>query len=388
MAEVALEHVEKVYANGVRAVCDLSLTAADGELLVLVGPSGSGKTTVLRLIAGLEAPTAGILRIGGLVVNGVPPRRRDVALVFQKHGLYPHLSVYENLAFGMRLRERRSWLARLLQRCFRAAKARQEQRRLHERVLEAARLLALEDVLERRPGQLSGGQQQRAALGRALVRQPAVFLLDEPLSNLDWRLRADLRRELHLLQRRLQATMIYVTHDQLEALTLGDRVVVLDRGAVQQADTPAELYRRPRNRFVAGFIGWPPMNFLDGRLVCDGGRVCFQAAGGCLPLPRATGREPAGDPWAALAGKEVTLGIRPEAITLGRHEANDARLTFEVALVESLGGDCLVTLRRKDWRVTAKAAGAVPASGEMVEVTFDMRQSYWFDRASGLALGG
>lgn len=374
MAEVALEHLSKTYPNGVPAVRDLSLTIPAGELLVLVGPSGSGKSTILRLIAGLETPTGGAVRIGGRDVTRLPPRRRDVAMVFQKHSLYPHLSVYDNLAFGLRLRDRAGW--RWLRRWF-GSDFRRREAETDERVREAARLLELDELLNRKPGQLSGGQQQRAALGRALVRRPAVFLLDEPLSNLDWRLRTDLRRQLHLLQRRLQATMVYVTHDQSEALALGDRVVVLDGGVVRQADTPAGLYQRPRDRFVAGFIGWPPMNLLDGRLAEEGGRLCLQTAGHCLPVPPG---------WKPFAGREVTLGIRPTAITVG-DAAGAARLTMEVALSEPQGDGVLLTLRRDGIELTAKAAAASAfASGQTVEVAIDMRHSYFFDRAGGLAL--
>lgn len=384
MAEVALEHVGKVYANGVRAVHDLNLQVADGELLVLLGPSASGKTTTLRLIAGLDEPTTGIIRIGDRIVNTVPPRDRNVAVVFQKPGLYPHLSVRENLAFGLMLRHRRSWLGRWWSRCFRPAvyaEAQRRERQYEERVAEAARWLELEDVLERRPGQLSGGQQQRAALGRALVRQPAVFLLDEPLSHLDSRLRAELRSQLHLLQQRLRVTMIYVTHDQVEAMTLGDRIAVLDRGVVQQIDPPAWIYERPQNRFVAEFVGWPPMNFLDGRLRHENGRPCFEALGQALSLPVEKA-----ETWTPFAGRDLTLGIRPEAVALARN-AEEA-LTMEVVLTESLGSECLVTFQRGDRRLTGKMVSPMKlVSGQMVGVTWDWSKSHLFDRVGGAALG-
>ncbi|HEV3258032.1 MAG TPA: ABC transporter ATP-binding protein [Gemmataceae bacterium] len=384
MAEVALEHVGKVYPNGVRALHDLSFCAAEGELLALVGPSGSGKTTTLRLIAGLDDATAGSIRIGGRVVNELPPRKRDVAMVFQRHSLYPHLSVRGNLAFGLRMRQRVGWLSRLLVllRAGRYAASRLGEQEIANRVAEAAQMLGLQEVLDRLPAQLSGGQEQRTALGRALVRRPAVFLLDEPLSNLDAPMRAEIRRELHLLHGRIRATMIYVTHDQIEAMTLGQRVVVLDRGIVQQVDSPAGLYDRPLNRFVAGFIGWPPMNFVDGRLVHDDGRLSLQGEGWALPLP---GDRSAA--WATLAGKPVTLGIRPEHVGLAGGATQRAKVSMEVALVEPLGHESLVTLQRGPWQVTAKVYGRQPmVNGQTVVVGFAMDQSHWFDRDSGLVL--
>jgi multiple sugar transport system ATP-binding protein len=386
MAQVTFDHVAKVYPGGVRAVKDLSLQVADGELVALVGPSGSGKTTILRLIAGLEEPTAGTIGIGGRVVNRLAPRERDVALMFQRHGLYPHLRVRDNLAFGLRLRHRVGWPQRLFLRCFRRGRYEEvwrQDRLLAERVGEAARTLGLEELLDRFPAQLSGGQQQRTALGRALVRRPAVFLLDEPLGNLDARLRAELRHELHLLHCRLRATMVYVTHDQVEAMTLGERVVVLDRGVVQQVGRPAEVYERPRNRFVAGFIGWPAMNFVDGRLVHEGGRLRLEGAGWALPLPPVRAAA-----WASHHGREVTLGIRPDAVRLTGDGRGEAGLVMAVALVEPLGGDCLVTFGRADWQIVAKMKmGVGLGPGQAVEVRFDMRQAHLFDRGSGAALG-
>jgi ABC-type sugar transport system ATPase subunit len=378
MAEVALQHLSRVYPNGVRALSDLSLTVADGELFVLVGPSGSGKTTSLRLIAGLDEPTAGGVHIAGRPVNALPPRSRDIAMVFQRPALYPHLTVRQNLAFGLRLRQRPS-LFRWLTRPDAAEESRQD---IAGRVQETARLLGLEDVLDRLPGQLSGGQQQRSALGRALARRPAVWLFDEPLSNLDAPLRAEIRRELHLLHRRLHATMIYVTHDQTEAMTLGERVAVLDGGWVQQIGPPAELYARPRNRFVAGFIGWPPMNFAEGRLTKDSGAVTFQGEGWSVSVPC----QRAGP---AATGQPVTLGIRPEDVSLMPNGPGPT-LMMEVAWAESLGNEDLVTLQRDGWRVTARcpASGPRPTGGQMVPVRLDMNKIHLFDRETGLALAG
>jgi multiple sugar transport system ATP-binding protein len=363
MAEVALERVGKTYPNGVRAVHDLSLAVADGELIVLVGPSGCGKTTTLRLIAGLEAPTGGVVRIAGRMVNGVQPHRRDVAMAFQRPALYPHLTVRQNLAFSLALR--RSWFARRP-----AAEA--------ERIRQVAGLLDLADVLDRKPGELSGGQQQRVALGRALVRQPAVFLLDEPLSHLDARLRLEMRRELHLLHRRLRTTMVYVTHDQDEAMALGDRVAVLDRGEVQQVGPPRELYERPTNRFVAGFLGWPPMNLLDGELVEKEDGLRFVCGPLAWPAPSA---------WQMAVGCEVTVGIRPEHVGLRGAEPPQGVLALEVRVVERLGPVSLVTLQRGGLALTARLEGASPVEEQAAAgVVIPLDRAYLFDRATGRVL--
>jgi multiple sugar transport system ATP-binding protein len=379
MAEVALEHVSKHYTPGAAALDDLILTVADGELVVLVGPSGCGKTTTLRLIAGLETLTAGTIRIDGKIVNALPPRQRDVALVFQRPTLYPHLSVADNLAFGVRMRQGIGLVHRLLHR---RSNNSQHEGELASRVRDTADLLGLTQLLLRRPAQLSGGEQQRVALGRALVRRPAAFLLDEPLSNLDPGLRHDMRRELHLLQRRLRATMVYVTHDQVEAMTLGDRVVVLDRGKVQQVGAPLELYERPANRFVAGFLGWPPMNLFDGRLVRrDGGALLLAADGLELPLPAETF-----GPLTAYNGNDVTAGLRPEHLSLGQ-QPGPARWLMDVLLVEPLGSASLVTLGRNGQQLLALTDGR-PAFSERQAVTvgFDVRDLHLFDRSNGKAL--
>jgi multiple sugar transport system ATP-binding protein len=372
MAEVVLEKVGKTYPGGIEALRDLSLCAADGELLVLMGPSGCGKTTTLRLIAGLETPTAGNIHIDGRAVENEPPNRRDVAMVFQRPALYPHLSVRDNLLFGLAMRR---WGRRS---CLPFRRGRQECLPHVERV---ARLLGLTEVLERRPAELSGGQQQRVALGRALLRQPAVFLLDEPLGHLDSALRLEMRRELHLLQRRLRATMIYVTHDQDEAMALGDRVAVLDRGRLQQVDRPAALYERPANRFVAGVLGWPPINTMDGELVADGERLLFRHASLALPIPAARRSE-----WQGFTGRPLTLGVRPEDVGPVRPGA-EVRLTLEVALVERLGPVSLVTLAHGDWSVTARLSGACPwVERTAVEVELALEQAHLFDRETGRAL--
>jgi multiple sugar transport system ATP-binding protein len=369
MAEVVLDRIAKEYPGGVWALRDLSLRLGDGELVVLVGPSGCGKTTTLRLVAGLEEPTTGEVRIGGRLVNGVPARARNVAMVFQRPALYPQLTVRDNLAFSERLREP-GWLRRLL-RGHGAPDA------LERRVQEAAELLGLEHLLERYPAQLSGGQQQRVAVGRALVRRPAAYLLDEPLSNLDPPRRVETRRELHLLQRRLRATMLYVTHDPWEALALGDRVVVLDQGMVQDAGTPRDLYERPANRFVAGFLGWPPMNLIDGRLCRVASGYRFEATTGGLAV--AIDRSPSLDEGS---DGRVTLGIRPQHVVLG-----EPGWRMRVALTETVGGAELINLERDGWHLTVRAGGGGQVrEGDTVGVRFNMDRCHWFDGQTGRAL--
>ena len=373
MAKLILEQVGKTYPGGVEAVRDINLRVDDGELVALVGPSGSGKTSLLRLIAGLETPTTGTLRIGDKIVNDVQPYRRDVAMVFQRPALYPHLSVRANLGFRWTLRRGnfwRRWLGRRNQ---------EEDEKAEERIVRVARQLGLENVLERQPETLSGGQQQRVALGRALVRRPAVFLLDEPLSNLDARLRLEMRRELHLLHRRLRATMIYVTHDQDEAMALGERVVVLDQGVVRQADRPQALYDRPTDRFVAGFLGWPPMNLLDGELIEEGGRLSYRDRDVSLV---ASDRPD----WRTFTGRPLLLGIRPEDVGLAKR-SEDGRLHMDVCVVERLGPVRLVTLAAASWVVTARLAPSpVLNEGEKVFTAFDLTRAHLFDPATGRAL--
>ncbi len=309
MAEVVLEEVGKTYAGPppVRAVVGVDLRIAEGEFVVLVGPSGCGKSTLLRMVAGLETVTEGTVRIGDRVVNDVPPRDRDVAMVFQDYALYPHLTVRRNMSLGLELR-------------------RTDKAEIAERVGEAAALLDLEPLLDRRPGQLSGGQRQRVAVGRAIVRKPACFLFDEPLSNLDARLRLQLRAELKALHLRLGITSLYVTHDQEEAMTLGSRIVVLDGGQVQQVGTPLEVYREPANRFVAGFVGTPPMNFVEGILVTG---PSFTGGGLELSLDpeRVAGR---------TEGSRLTIGIRPEAMR-EQPGPDSTPLSLEVRVTEPLG---------------------------------------------------
>ena len=323
MAGVTLTHVDKRYPNGFVASRDLSLEIADGELLVLVGPSGSGKSTVLRMIAGLEAVTAGTIHIGEQDVTRLPPQRRDIAMVFQSYALYPHLTVRDNLSFGLRIR-----------------KVGDEE--IARRVAAVADSLGLTPLLDRKPAQLSGGQRQRVALGRAIVREPRVFLFDEPLSNLDARLRVETRAELSRLHRRLGATMIYVTHDQVEAMTLGQRVAVLKDGALQQVAPPMELYRRPANQFVAGFIGSPAMNFIEGTLRRDGDQCVFASAAVTLRIT-----------CAPVYDERVVLGVRPEHITIDSSMADGdgdgvGVVRGAVALVEPIGGSQIVHVTLAD----------------------------------------
>lgn len=378
MAEVILDNLTKVYSNGVEAVRDFSLTVADGEMMVVVGPSGSGKTTTLRLIAGLETPSAGTVSINGKPVNRLPPRHRDVALAFQRNSLYPQLNVRQNLAFSGSLRDKR-WWGRSLLNIFRAESRDEE---IPRRVQETAKTLGLEEVLERYPSQLSGGEQQRVALGRTLVRRPGVYLWDEPLSNLDGPLRADLRRQLHLLQKALRATIIYVTHDQAEALALADRLVVLQKGRIQQVGRPADLYNQPQNLFVAEFLGYPPMNLLAGQVRETEGIWSFSGEEIILPLPHFKGAR------YLPANSQVTLGIRAENLSL-RQDADNAKLklSMTVSLVEHAGSHSLLTCRRGPSQVVVKIDGFCDVlPGQDVEVYWTMSRIHLFDGKSGRAL--
>ncbi len=324
MASIVLEGVTKEFPGGAVAVSGVDLTVADGEFLVLVGPSGSGKTTVLRMVCGLEAATAGVIRIGDRVVNDLAPRDRDIAMVFQNYALYPHMSVFDNMAFGLKLRK--------------VGKA-----EIRRRVEEAADLLGLTGYLARRPRQLSGGQRQRVAMGRAIVREPAAFLMDEPLSNLDAKLRVQMRAEIAKLHQRLSTTTMYVTHDQTEAITMADRVAVMRDGTLQQLDTPQTLYDDPVNLFVAGFIGSPAMNLVGARLAPDGGRVVATFGSHRLLVPPAVlDRRPGA---RDLVGRDVILGLRPEDLedaTVAGAADPEATLEVAVGLAEPLGAEVVV----------------------------------------------
>jgi multiple sugar transport system ATP-binding protein len=365
MASVSLHGVRKVFGgpSGQVAVHDATFRVEDGEFVVLVGPSGCGKSTTLRMIAGLESATAGEIRIGDRVVTNVQPQDRDIAMVFQSYALYPHMTVRENLAFGLKLRK-------------------MPKREIDQHVRRAAGILGIEEILDRRPKQLSGGQRQRVALGRAIVRDPQVFLFDEPLSNLDAKLRVQMRAELSALHRRLGATMVYVTHDQVEAMTLGDRIVVLNEGVIQQIDSPLALYDSPANRFVAGFLGSPAMNFVEGVVARENG-VRFHADRDAFEL-----RLP--DPWArALAsrdGARLTLGIRPENVYASAHRPDGAPLadmTASVDALEPLGNEIFIHATTGGHRLTARVTPQpLPAPGESVTLSLDLRRLHFFDGES------
>ena len=324
MAEVAFDHVDKIYDNGVQAVFELTLEAHDSEFLVLVGPSGCGKTTALRMVAGLEDISGGVLKIGDRVVNYVPSRDRDIAMVFQSYALYPHLSVYDNIAFGLKIKKI-------------------SKDEIDRRVNEAARILGLEPFLQRKPRALSGGQRQRVAMGRAIVREPAAFLMDEPLSNLDAKLRVQTRAEIASLQHRLGVTTLYVTHDQVEALTMGDRVAVMRKGELQQVDNPQVLYDRPVNLFVGGFIGSPAMNMVEATLERSNGGFAVKVGPQSITLDaESTAAHPA---LAGYAGRKIVLGIRPEDLedaALEPDSAHDQRLRGDATLTEALGSEIMV----------------------------------------------
>jgi multiple sugar transport system ATP-binding protein len=364
MAEVVLENVTKEYAGGVQAVYDFSLRIEDQEFVVLVGPSGCGKSTTLRMVAGLEEVSGGTIRIGDRVVNDVPPKDRDIAMVFQNYALYPHMSVYKNMAFGLKLR-------------------RFPQPEIDSRVKEAAKILGIENLLERKPKALSGGQRQRVAVGRAIVRQPQAFLFDEPLSNLDAKLRVEMRAELKRLHHKLKTTVIYVTHDQAEAMTLGDRVVVMKDGKVQQVAPPLTVYDYPANQFVAGFLGTPAMNFVPGRLIQVSGGLAIEAGQAKVRLP-----EPIAGRVSAYVGKDVTLGIRPEDIGYagtGKFAGTENVLPATVRVVEPLGDEQIVHLTGPtDSPMVCKLDSHVHVDvDQRMEAHLDMNRIHVFDRASG-----
>jgi multiple sugar transport system ATP-binding protein len=380
MASVSLAGVSKVFPGDVQALDRVHLEVQEGEFVVLVGPSGCGKTTLLRLVAGLERPSEGTIHIAGQVVNQRPPKERDVAMVFQGHALYPHLTVYRNLAFGLSLRKRGAWWSAAMGRLLGTAAARQNAAEIEEKVRSTARRLGIEDLLQRLPGELSGGQRQRVALGRALVRRPAVCLFDEPLSNLDAQLRAEMRRELKMLHQQQPATTLYVTHDQAEAMTLGSRIAVMRNGGIEQLGAPLELYDRPINRFVAGFLGSPSMNFLSGQLATIGDSINFVGRGGAIPLDKS-----AASRVQQYIGRRMWLGIRPEHVRLGSDPAAKAP-SGSVLAVESLGDSCIVHLELEAFaeRITAKTYVRVPANtGHRVPVEFDSQRLQLFDPDTG-----
>ncbi|MDP6341886.1 MAG: sn-glycerol-3-phosphate import ATP-binding protein UgpC [Alphaproteobacteria bacterium] len=358
MAGVHLQDVEKVYPNGFKAIHGIDVDVADGEFLVLVGPSGCGKSTLLRMVAGLETISGGEISIGDRVVNDLEPMERDIAMVFQNYALYPHMTCYNNMAYGLRNRG-------------------MSKPDIESRVREAARILELDGLLDRRPNQLSGGQRQRVAMGRAIVREPAVFLFDEPLSNLDAKLRVQMRIEIKRLHAELNITSIYVTHDQVEAMTLGHRLMVLNEGNMEQLGTPIELYERPATTFVAGFIGSPSMNFLAARVADDGRAVVLSD----------------GESWArdngggGHAGRAVTLGVRPEHFEISGEDGGAAHL--QVSLIEHLGADTLIHGHFGDDRndLTVRLQGVVTAKmGDVVPLRVTSEHLHLFDPENGRRL--
>lgn len=359
MATVVLKNISKVYSNNVVAVNSISLEVEDKEFIVLVGPSGCGKTTTLRMVAGLEEVTRGEIYIDDDLVNDVPARDRDIAMVFQNYALYPHMTVYENLAFGLKLRH-------------------YPKKEIERRVQEAAEILGIEGLLKRRPKELSGGERQRVAVGRAIVRKPKVFLFDEPLSNLDAKLRVQMRTELIKIHKRLQSTMMYVTHDQVEALTLGERIVVMKGGVIHQMGDPITVYENPKNKFVAGFIGSPPMNFLQGKIVNQNGDYYFYDKGIKLRvLPQSYER------MAPYAEQKVIFGIRPEDV-YDRIFAQDARpeytITATVEVVEPMGSEIVLFLNAGRNSFIARVNNQDTAKvNQDLQIVFDMSKAHFFD---------
>lgn len=361
MAEVKLVNVSKAFGNQLVAVAPTSLTIADGEFMVLVGPSGCGKTTTLRMIAGLETPTSGSIYIGAADVTDVEPKDRDIAMVFQNYALYPHMKVYDNLAYSMKLHKVPKEI-------------------IAQRIEAAAAMLGIESLLGRYPRQLSGGQQQRVALGRAIVRQPKVFLMDEPLSNLDAKLRVQTRAELIRLHRQLGITVVYVTHDQVEAMTMGSRIVVMKDGVVQQVGTPAQIYREPNNVFVAGFIGSPAMQFLRGETVKEGDSYYFTAHGVRLEI---------GSEQGPGLAREVIVGIRPENLTLAGDDATGQGITCNIEVVENIGSEVILHGRTNggdDFVIKLADWQQCPQAGDNVRVLPVKGNLHIFDPVSGNCL--
>ena len=361
MAGVILKDVSKVYPGGVVAVEKMNLEIIDREFIIFVGPSGCGKSTTLRMIAGLEEISDGEVYIDQHVVNDIPPKDRDIAMVFQNYALYPHMSVYKNMSFGLRLKK-------------------YPNEEIVQRVNEAAEVLKITPLLDRKPKALSGGQRQRVAVGRAIVRKPKVFLFDEPLSNLDAKMRLQMRAELQKLHVRLQSTMIYVTHDQIEAMSMGDRIVVMNDGLIQQVDTPLKIYDYPINKFVAGFIGSPAMNFIDGKLVNEDGKLYFNEGSFKIRLIEEMARK-----VADKAGKEVVLGIRPESIfdkVYFSKASPENTIHAVVEVVEPLGSEVNVYLTTGKSNMIARLdshATQIQANQDM-ELTFDMARIHIFDK--------
>ena len=366
MASLSLQHINKTYPNGFQAVKDFNLEIEDKEFIIFVGPSGCGKSTTLRMIAGLEEISGGTLKIGDKVMNDVEPKDRDIAMVFQNYALYPHMTVYDNMAFGLKLR-----------------KVPKDQ--IDKAVREAARILDLEKLLDRKPKALSGGQRQRVAMGRAIVRHPKVFLMDEPLSNLDAKLRVQMRIEISKLHQRLGTTIIYVTHDQTEAMTLGTRIVVLKDGVIQQVDTPQNLYDKPANKFVAGFIGSPQMNLIDAKVVQVGNQVHVQFGNADITLPDEKGKVLV---QKGYVGKEVCFGIRPEDIHDGdMSNYPGATLTATIRVYELLGAEVFLYFDIEGTQMTARVNPRTTLrTGDKAVFALDMEKIHVFDKETELTI--
>ena len=368
MAELKLNGVYKRYSGGVTAVSDFNLDIADKEFIVLVGPSGCGKSTTLRMIAGLEEISDGEVWIGDKIVNDTPPKDRDIAMVFQNYALYPHMTVFDNMAFGLKLRK--------------TPKA-----EIKEKVMEAARILDIEHLLDRKPKALSGGQRQRVALGRAIVRNPKVFLMDEPLSNLDAKLRGQMRTEISKLNNKLQTTFIYVTHDQTEAMTMGTRIVVMKDGIIQQIDSPQHLYDHPVNMFVGGFIGSPTMDFVDGEIAKKDDGIYFVFGNSAVKIPEGRTAN-----LADYIGKTVTMGVRSENIhdeEVYLANSADSVVTAEVEVVELMGSETLLYLKIEGSSFIAKVDPRSTAKvGDSIKVAFDMNRIHLFDKETELSILG
>ena len=366
MAQVTLQNVRKVYPSGFEAVKDLSLDIRDGEFIVLVGPSGCGKSTTLRMVAGLEDVSSGTISIGGRMVNDVHPKDRDIAMVFQNYALYPHMSVYKNMAFALKLRG-------------------MPKDQIERKVQAAAKILGIEELLERKPKALSGGQRQRVAVGRAIVREPKAFLFDEPLSNLDAKLRVTTRAELKSLHMRLKTTTIYVTHDQEEAMTLGDRIVVMSKGIIQQDGTPLDVYRKPRNRFVAGFVGTPPMNFFEGTIQRGADGLYFDEGSVDVagkPYRATISPGPLGDALGAWVGKPLVMGVRPQALRETHVAPAGADLwSMPVRVVEPLGDsmDVYCSTPKCGHVVARIAANAAVRGGDIVTLAVSSQHAHFFE---------
>jgi len=362
MAKVEFKDVDKIYPGDIIAASDINLTIEDRELLVLVGPSGCGKSTVLRMVAGLEEATRGRIFFDGTDVTDLPPKNRDIAMVFQNYALYPHMNVFDNMAFGLKLRKH-------------------PRKEIEELVLEAAQTLGIDQLLERKPKALSGGQRQRVALGRAIVRKPSVFLFDEPLSNLDAKMRVQMRTEIRKLNLDIQTTMIYVTHDQVEAMTLGDRLAVMDNGTIQQVGTPIDLYNRPLNRFVGSFIGSPSMNFVEGEL-SGGDTPVFETSFTSLRIPERF--------KSSLGGRKLTLGIRPEDLYTSVSNGDDSSFQHAEAVIavsETLGNETIFHVDSGGHRLVVREDPDVKGShGDKVRLSIDLERIHFFDSDTGSSL--